>query len=235
MALWGQRFLPALALVACALAVSSALAGDPREKFNRDPFPLTRAPSLSPEAQLMDQDMSGRSRAEEAMRRDLILTEECPLVLFFGSQFASESPAEQKKTIPEHCQHQYQEWRRTQAQIQEEPLRSPASVEEVDYAEKFDDTSNSQVEIDADGLAWGHEKIDAQEIQEPEIYVVVEDLGNRWDLVSGSEMKTVKKPERVRTSLLPQYSRPESLRRYKQTVGRSIASEFPIVEAPNSN
>lgn len=198
-------------------------------------MPLEQHYSMEPEAQLIDQEMQRRGYVERAFRRDLILTEDCPLILFFSPRYGAEAAPGQMDEVPESCRQRFREWRRTSEQMLQEPLISIEARQEIEYEESFDDTAQGQVRIDADGLAWLEEIEPEQELSQPVTYVQLDYRGARQEITSQTEFQTIKKTKKRRTSLLPQYSDMHSLARYRKSVGRSIASEFPILDAPNSD
>ena len=198
------------------------------------PLPLTTFRSLDNESLLIDQDHDRLSFEEEAHRRELVLDADCPLMLFFSKEFAAQTEAGQK--IPDKCRPVHSAWHKSHREVLEETLVNPSSKTVIDLDEDFDDTQTGSIRIDADGLAWFYEFESEREESEPETYVVVENRGDKYFLFDQTTTKTKKIPARWTKSLLPQYSAEKALAKYRNRIGRSLASEEPIKEgAPNSD
>lgn len=192
--------------------------------------------SLEPEGLLVDQESERLGQEEEAHRHEMILDADCPLVLFFSHDYGGEAVKGQMQGVPAKCRHNYHEWKNSVANIQQAKLIHPAEKKELDKDEEYDDTNNGRVRIDADGLAWYYEREPEREETAPYTYVVLDNRGERYELTDLEKKAEVKKiPARWKQSLLPQYSNMDSLRRYKSSVGRSLASELPIIDAPNAD
>ena len=198
------------------------------------PLPLTSHPSLDDRGLLVDQDHDRISQEEETHRHEIVLDPDCPLVLFFSAEFAKEAADGQK--IPEKCRAVHSAWHDSHREILEEKLIAQDAKKEIDKDEDYDDTQTGSVRIDADGLAWFYEKEPARAESVPTTYVVVENRGDKYFLFDQTKMHTEKVPARWKKSLLPQYSAEKSLAKYRSRIGRSLASEEPIIEgAPNSD
>ena len=225
----------ALGIALLSIASGSAEARRPTRNLpvGAERLPLTSHRSLASETLLVDQEQERLASEEEAHRRELILDESCPLILFFSNSFGGEKAVGQE--IPAHCNEAYLNWRKSFVHQREERLIPPDAKKEIDKDEDYDDTANGRVRIDADGLAWYYEKADAHEEQGPATYVVVEGRGAKWEMRDANEQESVRVPARWKKSLLPQYSDTKALKKYRQTIGRSLASDEPILEgAPNS-
>lgn len=219
------------------LFATAAQAGDRRVPRAQRPgvAPIVYS-SLEPEGLLVEQDSERLDLEEGAHRRAMISDPDCPLVLFFSRSYGGEAASGQMQEVPEKCRRNYEEWKHSVVHTQQEPLIPPTAKTEIDKSEDYDDTSNGRVRIDADGLAWYYEKEPAHNASEAITYVVVESRGEHYEIRDLDEApQTVKVPARWKTSLLPQYSNVRALHRYQNAIGRSLASEVPVVEAPNAD
>jgi hypothetical protein len=198
------------------------------------PLPLTTYPSLDDRSLLVDQDHDRLSLEEGAHRHELVLSPKCSLMLFFSEKLAKEDALGEK--IPDECRGAHNAWHKSHREVLEEKLIAPNAKVEIDKDEDFDDTQTGSIRIDADGLAWLYELEPATKVNVAETYVVVENRGDKYFLFDKTKPKTEQSAARWKKSLLPQYSEEKSLAKYRNRIGRSLASEEPIIEgAPNSD
>lgn len=187
--------------------------------------------SLAGPGLLVDQSQKRRQYEADAYRRELITTEECPLILMFSNDYGGEAVKGQMDEVPEHCREGWQGWADAVTDQDESRLLASEEKQVIERAEDFDDTNMGKVKIDADGLAWLVEYLPPEEIEEPVTYVIVKPNGMKYTITEDtSRTKTVRTKPRFKKTLLPQYSRPEALEKWHKQVGRGIASETPEYE-----
>ncbi len=187
--------------------------------------------SLSNKGLLLDQSVSRRGFEADAHRRELIRREDCPLILFFSTDFGGEAADGQMQDVPAKCRGNWSNWVDAATDQDESRLIASEDKKVIEREEAFDDTNMGKVKIDADGLAWLIEYVPPEEIDEPETYVILKPNGMRYTITDDDSRRktTITKP-RFKRTLLPQYSRPEALAKWHKRVGRGIASDTPEYE-----
>lgn len=207
-----------------------------RDRYDRDGYEIDDADpihyrSLSSKGLLLNQSAERRDYEEEAHRRQMIRRDDCPLILFFSNDYGGEAADGQMQDVPEYCQGNWNEWVKATTNLDESRLIASESKQVIEREESFNDTDSGKVHIDADGLAWLIEYIPPEDKVEPVTYVIVKPNGMRYTIEEDtSESKVTRTKPRFKRTLLPQYSRPESLAKWRQKVGRGLASETPEYE-----